>query len=98
MELLCDKKYRNIIKWQGNQGEFKLVDAEKVASLWGALKNNPRMNYTKMARAMRFYYGGDILSKVEGERFTYKFMFDLKEAIGHDANELSDMVNDVPRL
>lgn len=56
-----------------------------------------QMNYSKLSRALRYYYDGGFISKVEGRNYTYKFNFDLKETIGLSANELIDRVNDVPR-
>lgn len=101
LELLVDKKHRNIIQWQGNEGEFIFVDPKEVASLWGRRKGIPLMNYEKMARALRHYYKGDEekkkIEKVQGQRFVYKFVCDLKEIMGYDAKELSDMVNGVPK-
>lgn len=97
MEILTDKEYTNIIQWQGNQGEFKLVEPDKVAALWGARKNKPNMNYEKLSRALRYYYDGDMISKVNGKRFVYKFVCDLKQLMGYDAQQLSDMVNGVPK-
>lgn len=97
LEILTDKEYRNIIQWQGNQGEFKLVEPDQVAALWGARKNKPNMNYEKLSRALRYYYDGDMISKVSGKRFVYKFVCDLRQLMGYDAQELSDMVNGVPK-
>lgn len=52
----------------GGQGEFKLTDPERVAQLWGERKNKPTMNYEKLSRALRYYYDGDMISKVHGKR------------------------------
>lgn len=64
LELLTDKHHRNAIQWLGNDGEFKLVNPEIVAQLWGERKNKPTMNYEKLSRALRYYYEGDMISKV----------------------------------
>lgn len=53
----------------GGQGEFKLTDPERVAQLWGERKNKPTMNYEKLSRALRYYYDGDMISKVHGKRY-----------------------------
>lgn len=87
------KEHRNIIKWQGGNGEFKFVDPDQVAVLWGACKSNPKMNYEKLSRALRYYYKRNIIKKVNGRAFVYKFVCDLKDLVGMDAQELSDMVN-----
>lgn len=98
LEILTEKKHRDIIQWHGNSGEFKLVEPDKVAGLWGDRKNKPTMNYEKLSRALRYYYDGDMISKVGGKRFVYKFVCDLKQLTGYSAQELSDRVNGVPRL
>ena len=53
-----------MIQWLGVEGEFKLIKPEMVAQLWGARKNKPKMNYEKMSRSLRYYYDGDMISKV----------------------------------
>lgn len=94
LELLTDKHNRNIIAWQGTEGEFKLTDPEQVAQLWGARKNKPTMNYEKLSRALRYYYDGDMIAKVSGKRFVYKFVCNLRDLIGYNAEELARLVNE----
>lgn len=94
LELLTDKEYRNEIQWVGTEGEFKLNQPEAVAQLWGARKNKPSMNYEKLSRALRYYYDGDMISKVHGKRFVYKFVCDLKQLLGYSAAELSKLVEE----
>ncbi|XP_011186344.1 DNA-binding protein Ets97D isoform X2 [Zeugodacus cucurbitae] len=94
LEILTDREHRNIIQWVGADGEFKLIDPECVARLWGIKKNKPAMNYEKLSRALRYYYDGDMISKVSGKRFAYKFDCDLKLLIGYDAGELAQLVNE----
>lgn len=65
-----------------------------MAQLWGERKNKPTMNYEKLSRALRYYYDGDMISKVHGKRFVYKFVCDLRELIGYDASELANLVNE----
>jgi GA-binding protein transcription factor alpha len=97
LELLTDKKYRDAIQWVGTEGEFKLNQPEAVAQLWGARKNKPSMNYEKLSRALRYYYDGDMISKVHGKRFVYKFVCDLKQLLGYSAAELSKLVDEGKR-
>jgi len=92
LELLTDKEHREVIQWNGNDGEFKLNNPEVVAQLWGARKNKPNMNYEKLSRALRYYYDGDMICKVHGKRFVYKFVCDLKQLIGYSASELNRLV------
>jgi len=53
-----------VICWIGDEGEFKLTNPEGVAQLWGERKHKPTMNYEKLSRALRYYYDGDMISKV----------------------------------
>ncbi|XP_073989654.1 DNA-binding protein Ets97D isoform X2 [Rhodnius prolixus] len=89
LELLTDKQYRSIIQWLEVEGEFKLIYPDIVARLWGIRKNKPTMNYEKLSRALRYYYDGDMIAKVHGKRFVYKFVCDLKHLIGYSASELN---------
>lgn len=92
LELLTDSDCREFIQWVGNEGEFKLNNPEGVAQLWGLRKNKPTMNYEKLSRALRYYYDGDMIAKVHGKRFVYKFVCDLKGLIGNDTKELDHLV------
>eukprot|EP00112_Aurelia_sp_Birch-Aquarium-sp1_P017816 Seg417.18 transcript_id=Seg417.18/GoldUCD/mRNA.D3Y31 product="GA-binding protein alpha chain" protein_id=Seg417.18/GoldUCD/D3Y31 len=96
LELLTDRNSQKLIKWVGEKGAFKLEDPERVAQLWGERKNKPAMNYEKLSRALRYYYDGDMIHKVHGKRFVYKFVCDLKMLLGYSAAELSKLVNETP--
>ncbi|XP_077865552.1 uncharacterized protein LOC100368128 [Saccoglossus kowalevskii] len=62
------------IRWEDDKtGMFKIVQSERIAFAWGRKKNNPRMTYEKLSRAMRYYYKRDILERVDGRRLVYKF-------------------------
>lgn len=74
LELLMDKARQHLITWTGNEGEFKLLNAEEVARLWGLRKNKTNMNYDKLSRALRYYYDKNIIKKVMGQKFVYKFV------------------------
>lgn len=93
LELLTDVECRDFIQWVGTEGEFKLNNPEGVAQLWGLRKNKPTMNYEKLSRALRYYYDGDMIAKVHGKRFVYKFVCDLKNLIGYDAKELDRLIS-----
>ncbi|XP_046445019.1 DNA-binding protein D-ETS-6-like isoform X2 [Daphnia pulex] len=76
LELLADPQSNAAwIAWEGSQGEFKLLDPDEVARQWGNRKAKPNMNYDKLSRALRYYYDKNIMSKVAGKRYTYKFDF-----------------------
>lgn len=56
LHLLDDQSQKHLISWTSGDGEFKLLDAEEVARLWGLRKNKTNMNYDKLSRALRYYY------------------------------------------
>lgn len=75
LELLSDSANVACITWEGTNGEFKLVDPDEVARRWGERKSKPNMNYDKLSRALRYYYDKNIMTKVHGKRYAYKFDF-----------------------
>ena len=75
LELLSDANNASIIAWEGTNGEFKLIDPDEVARKWGERKSKPNMNYDKLSRALRYYYDKNIMTKVHGKRYAYKFDF-----------------------
>ncbi|XP_068621851.1 DNA-binding protein Ets97D isoform X2 [Battus philenor] len=95
LELLTSAEYFDVIRWHGTEGEFKLLEPERVARLWGARKHKPAMNYEKLSRALRYYYDGDMIAKVAGKRFVYKFVCDLRQLLGYGADELAELVKEV---
>ena len=63
--LTSGDQFSHIIAWtRKKRGEFKLVQPDAVAELWGHRKNKAGMNYDKMSRAMRYYYNKDVMKKV----------------------------------
>nr|XP_018903089.1 PREDICTED: ETS domain-containing protein Elk-3-like [Bemisia tabaci] len=74
LEILKSEKFYNIIRWTNSRGEFKLIDAEEVARMWGLRKNKTNMNYDKLSRALRYYYQKNIIQKVLGQKFVYRFV------------------------
>ncbi len=75
LELLSDTSNTHCIVWEGSNGEFKLTDPDEVARKWGERKSKPNMNYDKLSRALRYYYDKNIMTKVHGKRYAYKFDF-----------------------
>ncbi|RVE45318.1 hypothetical protein evm_010023 [Chilo suppressalis] len=55
------------------EGEFRLSDPDEVARRWGRRKQKPNMNYDKLSRALRYYYDKNIMTKVHGKRYAYRF-------------------------
>ncbi|XP_042209482.1 DNA-binding protein Ets97D-like [Homarus americanus] len=94
LELLTEPNLYPIISWYGCDGEFRLHQPEVVASLWGQRKSKPNMNYEKLSRALRYYYDGDMIAKVSGKRFVYRFVLDLKSVVGYSADELRQQVEE----
>ncbi|XP_015192070.2 fli-1 proto-oncogene, ETS transcription factor-related sequence isoform X2 [Lepisosteus oculatus] len=75
LELLSDSNNSACITWEGTNGEFKMTDPDEVARRWGERKSKPNMNYDKLSRALRYYYDKNIMTKVHGKRYAYKFDF-----------------------
>lgn len=88
LELLTDRDCQNCIAWTGREWEFKLIDPEEVARRWGSRKNKPKMNYEKLSRGLRYYYDKNIIHKVPGKRYVYRFVCDLESMLGMSFNEL----------
>uniref|UniRef100_G3U7V7 GA binding protein transcription factor subunit alpha n=1 Tax=Loxodonta africana TaxID=9785 RepID=G3U7V7_LOXAF len=94
LELLTDKDDGDCISWVGDEGKFKLNQPKLVAQKWGQCKNKPTMNYEKLSRALRYYYDGEVICKVQGKWFVYKFVCDLKTLTGYDVAELNRWVTE----
>ncbi|CAJ0562505.1 unnamed protein product, partial [Mesorhabditis spiculigera] len=68
-----------IVRWEDPiEGVFRIVESEKLARLWGEKKNNHKMTYEKLSRAMRTYYEKQILVPVPKtglypKKLVYKF-------------------------
>ena len=44
----------SLVTWESRvEGTFKLTKAHTVAEMWGKVRRNPDMDYSKMSRAMR---------------------------------------------
>ena len=79
------------------RGEFEFEYPEAVARLWGIRKNKPGMNYDKLSRALRYYYDGGVISKVNDKRFVYKFDCDIEKLLGYTVSELKGLVIEAER-
>ncbi|MCL4140869.1 UNVERIFIED_CONTAM: hypothetical protein GTU68_000491 [Idotea baltica] len=72
--LLDPKTCPSMLKWENAQaGVFRIVQSDAIANKWGMRKNNEKMNYEKLSRAMRYYYKAKIFEPVLGKRLVYKF-------------------------
>ena len=64
--LLNRDKTSRYIEWNRDRVlEFRIKDTMAVADLWGSVKNKTDMTYEKLGRAMRYYYGKNIIEKVK---------------------------------
>eukprot|EP00800_Vazella_pourtalesii_P003840 TRINITY_DN1403_c0_g1_i1.p1 TRINITY_DN1403_c0_g1~~TRINITY_DN1403_c0_g1_i1.p1 ORF type:complete len:286 (+),score=65.16 TRINITY_DN1403_c0_g1_i1:467-1324(+) len=75
-QLLQDETHKKVICWSDNaknQFEFKLLEPEEVATLWGKEKGKLNMNYDKLSRSLRFYYQKNLIQKVSGDHYVYRF-------------------------
>ncbi|KAI6654680.1 hypothetical protein LOD99_1074 [Oopsacas minuta] len=88
LELLLDSKCQSFIHWTDKEWEFKLVNPEEVAKKWGQRKNKPKMNYEKLSRGLRYYYDKNIIHKVPGKRYVYRFVCDVQRHVGCPFEEL----------
>jgi len=94
LELLLNEKNTEI-EWTHEQAnEFKLLDPDNVAHRWGVRKNKPKMNYEKLSRGLRYYYDKNIIEKVHGKRYTYRFTCDLEKICGFDPSKESVVVQE----
>lgn len=90
LNLLTDSEYQNVIEWIDNEGTFKILKPNTVAIMWGLIKNNWKMDYNKMATALRYHYGKGIIERSKG-KFLYKFAGDIKTMIGHSPMDIKEM-------
>lgn len=85
LELIIDPAYSQLIKWTHDEDyEFKILQPTTVAKMWGKKKNKPTMNYEKLSRGLRYYYGKSVIEKVHGKRYVYQFMCDIPKILGYD--------------
>nr|VZI47258.1 unnamed protein product [Spirometra erinaceieuropaei] len=92
LELPTGWRHRDAIHWVNEDSEYKLSNPERVASMWGQRKNKLAKNKNTLPPALRYYYDCDMISKVQGKRFVYKFICDLKTLLGFSAGELYSLV------
>ncbi|CAG5103130.1 Oidioi.mRNA.OKI2018_I69.chr1.g630.t1.cds [Oikopleura dioica] len=95
LELLMEPSSRDLISWTSKEGEFKLHQSEEVARLWGMRKNKNNMNYDKLSRALRYYYDKNIIQKVSGQKFVYRFV-QFPENFNHSEIEVDTTVETLP--
>ncbi|XP_025190244.1 GA-binding protein alpha chain-like isoform X2 [Melanaphis sacchari] len=83
-------EYQSVIEWVNNEGTFKIIKPNTIGIMWGLVKNNWRMNYNKMAAALRYHYGKGIIERAKGKH-VYKFAGDIKTMIGYNPMDMKSM-------
>lgn len=81
LDLLLSPDKRHMIDWTGKGYEFRILQPEEIAKLWGARKNKPRMNYDKLSRGLRYYYSKGIMDKVQGKKLTFKYTCNVQNYV-----------------
>lgn len=81
---------RNIFHSQFDN-HFIIKNPYVVSALWGMCKNQPRMSFKLFSQVLKFYYGGNLLEKINSKHFTFNFKFNMECLIGIDKNELQKM-------
>ena len=89
LELLISRSNSHIIVWENTNSEFKILEPDEVARLWGERKTKPNMNYDKLSRALRYYYDRHLMNKVAGKRYAYRVSFPHLEQL-HAAQQGSE--------
>ena len=61
------------MSWEGTDGQFVIIRPDHLAQLWGERNGRRNMTYQKFSRALRYYYHKKVLTKIRGQKYTYKF-------------------------
>ena len=85
IELLEDKRCKNIIRWTGSSfadyhdNEFIILDPFEVSRRFALRRNKPlSLNYHKFNRILRYYYNKKkILYKINGKSNTFSFRINI---------------------
>jgi len=79
----------SVITWEEEErGVFRVEDSAMLAKLWGEVKENRKMTYEKLSRAMRYSYKNAEL-EIFDRRLTYRFgpnMLDCRARDPKDPN------------
>lgn len=94
LELLTSNS--QLIKWTGQELEFQISQPDKVAELWGKVRNDPKMTYQKLAKGLCYYYTQGILKSVPEKLLTFRYTSWLKNYISdkyaHKAGSANELV------
>lgn len=75
LEILSNPCFSSIMTWEGVHGQFVVKRPDTVAWLWSNRNGRRNMTYQKFCRALRYYHQKNVLTKIRGRKFTYKFNF-----------------------
>ena len=82
LQLLHRDSLSRLIQWtDAEQFKFKIKEPNEVAQLWGSIKDKSDMTYEKLGRAMRYYYGKNIIEKVRFHLFAEIFRGLMKNGL-----------------
>ena len=85
LSLLVSSPPERVVEWtRERKYEFRILEPDKLAKLWGVLKKKPAMTFLKLSRGLRYYYGKSVLEKVRGKNYTYEFVMDIATILGYD--------------
>ena len=83
-DMLSNPWFSSIMSWEGMDGQFTIIRPEQAAQLWGERNGRRNMTYQKFSRALRYYYHKKVLTKIRGQKYTYKFDFqELERQYGY---------------
>ena len=84
LNMLSNPWFSSIMSWEGMDGQFTIIRPEQAAQLWGERNGRRNMTYQKFSRALRYYYHKKVLTKIRGQKYTYKFNFqELERQYGY---------------
>ena len=85
LNMLSNPWFSSIMSWEGINGQFTIIRPEQAAHLWGDRNGRRNMTYQKFSRALRYYYNKKVmLTKIRGQKYTYKFDFqELERQYGY---------------
>lgn len=90
LELLVSDS--QLIRWTGQDLEFQINQPDKVAELWGKVRNDPKMTYQKLAKGLCYYYTQGILKSVPEKMLTFRYTSWLKNYISTKCDSAKQLV------
>ena len=85
LSLLVSSPSERVVEWtRERKYEFRILEPDKLAKLWGEVKRKPAMNFKKLARGLRYYYGKSMMEKSRGKQYTYEFVMNITTILGYD--------------